>query len=802
MRPKGQTELVPTASPSPFASHPRVLLQFDHEAGGCPRFVADARRPGHALFTWISAAYSTGGQRYAECGSRDEFFKGALPFELVSRRLIRRGSASTLRVCSRTEHVRVTRELTLDRRRPWLHMRYTMASTGAPMRAVARQLEMPCLVYGPRMENPLDAQEVSFSFGRILPRGYERPPYLTFWLKGRASGVILWARNRESIRHLFPRDHALQGGHPSLYCGSNSLANAEWDETFFKKPHAWDFFLWPVTAREWKPAVRKLESMKFKGWEPRRLFIGQGFPRSPRGGLTLSASDLAAANPRAIARTPAARCWWLIRGPAGSAMLFAQDPIGTRPLRVKHRLKGRYRIRMLVNSGTGIQIRLPGAPYPLPFFRDLAENTGHLRTPRGHPYFHSLIERTPAREMDLGAWDLQPGTVELLPSPGMYDQTILVGLRFEPETETPPTPLTTGPRALDLYGICDTPDVAFFDSTPTDLPYRANAAEHPRAGFKLTYWRADGQCCDFHTKVGTVRYPVLRVHGLFTPVALPYGLALRKHDLLTAAVEEVHKHGGEIYGYMRINGYGGNVTPRFHAEHPELHDEAESGAASIRLCFHLPAVRKWKVEIAREIVRHGVDGLLIDLTRTPPMVEYHPAVVRAYEQKHGGPPPRNPDRGFVSYGVHPLETGEEWTRWWKFRAEGFTRFGRELRAMLKEEGRPRLPIHLQVRPMMALFDGLDLGAWIDEKLVDLLNVWPTPGFEVPEEIFAAARGRIPLRCTVSVIGQHDAAAEQKMETVVRDPRFQGLTIYESDAAVWSTRWRTVMARLLGGLESC
>jgi hypothetical protein len=748
----------------------------------------------------MSAAYSTqDGRHYAECGSRDEFFKGAIPFEPFSRRLTRRGSASTLSVCSRTEHVRVTRELTLDRRQPWLHVRYTMVSTGAPMRALARQLEMPCLVYGPQMENPLDAQETTFSFGRILPHGYERPPYLTFWLRGRASGVILWARNRESLRHLVPRDHVLQGVHPSLYCGSTNLANTEWDEGFFRKPHAWDFFLWPVTAKEWKPAVRKLESMKFKGWEPRRLFIGKNFPRAPRGGLILSAGDLAKANPGAVSSTSAARRWWHIRGGTGPSLLFAQDPIGTRPLRVKHRLEGRYRIRMLVNSGSGIQVLLPGAPYPLPFFRDLAENTMHLRTPRGHPYYHSLIERTPAREMDLGAWDLQPGTVELLPSPGMYDQTILVGLRFEPEPEDPPSPAKTGPRALDLYGICDTPDVASFDSTPTDLPYRANAAEHPRAGFKLTYWRADGQCCDFHTKVGTVRYPVLRTHAVFSPGTLPYGLALRKYDLLTGAVEEVHRHGGEIYGYMRINGYGGNVVPRFHTEHPELHDEMEIGAASIRLCFYLPAVRKWKVEIAREIVRHGVDGLLIDLMRSPPMVDYHPAVVRAYEQKYGAPPPRNPKRGYISYGIHPLETGEEWTRWWKFRAEGFTQFGRELRAMLKEEGKPDLPIHLQVRPMMALFDGLDLGAWIDEGLANLLNVWPTPSFEVPEEIFAATRGRIPLRCTVSVIGQHDADAKKKMEAVVRDPRFQGLTIYESDAAVWSTHWRTVMARLREGI---
>jgi hypothetical protein len=794
------SKLAPPLSSDPFSSHPRVLLQFDHEAGICPRLLADVRRPEQALFTRMTAAYATqDGRRYAECGSQEEPFLGALPFELVSRRLSSRGSASTLSVRSRTEHVRVTREFTLDRRQPWLHVRYTMVSTGTPMRSLARQLEMPCLVYGPGMENPLDAQDVTFSFGRILPNGYERPPYLTFWMKGRKSGVILWARNRAAIRHLFPRDRVLQGAHPTLFCGCASTSNAEWDETSFRRPHSWDFYLWPVTAQEWKPAVRRLESMKFKGWEPRRLFVGKSFPSAGREGLTLSAGDLAAANPGAVSRSAVAGRWWLLKDKDGRTLLFAQDPIRARPLRVKHHLAGRYRILALVNTGCGFRIRIPGAPYPIPFFQDLTENASHLRTPRGHPFYHSLVERTSRREMDLGVWDLEPGAVELLPAPGMYDQSILVALSFRPEPKATPAAPGAGRRALDLYGICDTPDIAHFDSTPTDLPYRANAAEHPRAGFNLTYWRADGQCCDFHTKVGTVRYPVLRTHAVFNPSTLPYGLALRKYDLLSAAVEEVHKHKGEIYGYMRINGFGGNVVPRFYVDHPELHDEMEIGLASSRLCFFLPAVRRWKVEIAREIVRHGVDGLLIDLMRSPPMVDYHPAVVRAYEQKYGTPPPRNPKRGHVSYGIHPLETGEEWTRWWKFRAEGFTQFGRELRSMLREEGKPDLSIHLQVRPKMALFDGLDLGAWIDEGLADLLNVWPTPQFEVPEEIFAATRGRIPLRCTVSVIAQHDADAERQMEAVIRDPRFQGLTIYESDAAVWSTRWRSVMSRLRAGV---
>jgi hypothetical protein len=454
---------------------------------------------------------------------------------------------------------------------------------------------------------------------------------------------------------------------------------------------------------------------------------------------------------------------------------------------VRHDLHGRYRVVVTVQGGSGVALSTRRGAYPMPLLHDAVS--------RSSPYYNSLLDEPEALDLDAGVWDLRGGALEVHPHPTMYSQSLVRAIRFEPVEEKQPA-ASTGAASVprtEIYGVSDTPDIAQSDGTPDDRPYRANVIEHARLGFKRLYWRADGQCCDFHTQVGTVRYPVRRTHSVFTPHTLPYGMALQRHDLLSAAVEEAHRHGMELFGYMRLNAFRGNVTPRFFIEHPELHDVMEIGTSSPRMCYFLSAFRQWKVEIAREVVRRGVDGLLLDLTRSPPMIDYHPKVVDAFTYTNGFRPPRNLDRGYVSYGIHPLEKGEEWLRWWKFRAQGFTSFGRELRAMLREEGKPDLPLHVQVRPQMALFDGLDLEAWIEEGLMDVLNVWPTPDFHVPEEIFETVKDQIPLRCTVSFL--HDPEAYlPRMEQVLGDRCYAGLTIYESNMAVWSPFLRAAMER--------
>ena len=81
-------------------------------------------------------------------------------------------------------------------------------------------------------------------------------------------------------------------------------------------------------------------------------------------------------------------------------------------------------------------------------------------------------------------------------------------------------------------------------------------------------------------------------------------------------------------------------TTRRTIEHPEWPEVREDGSPAPQLCFAVPEVRAHKVAILREAAAYGLDGLLFDTLRHPPMVGYHPAVVAAFRARHGEDPPR------------------------------------------------------------------------------------------------------------------------------------------------------------------
>lgn len=761
------------AKPNPVLENAQLRIEFDAERNYCPTRLVDARAPHDELLTLGRAHYKTTGDEFiAETGADHTF--GLESDEISPERVM---------VRAKSPHFRLTKEFALETGEPWLRVRYTLEATGEPVQSSGMRLHVPDWSYGTGIENPLDVDIVDFSFGRILPGGHEAPPFFTFWLQGRTNGFILWTQNKVAMRRMVPRDEALGGVHPSIDCGSAGLLDDPWDQTYFAQPCTWEFYLWPVRGAEWGAARERLAAMKFPSWDPAAIV----FPAAPAAGTApaafFSAADIARLNPEVVCTDGAPGKWWHITNEAGASVLYAQDPHAAPPLTIPHDLQGEFTVTIDALGSSGAMLRPHDTRYPVP----LIQSNMHDDT----PFYNALTTPRPATALDAGTWTLQGGAVDIGACTNMYAQSVIGSITFEAAP-----PRVKPARKPFICGVADAPDVAGQDGRPTDTPYRGNVAEHARMGFSRVYWRADGQCCDFHTKVGTVRYPVRRTHSVFNPATMPYGLALREYDLLTAAVETGHEHGIEVYGYMRINGFNGNVVPKFFLDHPELRDEREIGGPSPRMCFYLPEFRDWKVEIAREVVRHGVDGLLIDTTRTPQMVEYHPRVVQAYRDKFGKEPPRNWQRGYVSYGVHELETGPEWIEWWKFRADGFTQFGRDLRRMCAEEGKPNLPIHVTVRPLMALYDGFDFAAWADEKLIDLLQVWPhIDTYIVPQEIFDVARGRVPVRCLVTAFEGEERQA-RRMHEVMHDERYEGLTIYESNSAVWMPYLRGVMNSLM------
>jgi hypothetical protein len=218
--------------------------------------------------------------------------------------------------------------------------------------------------------------------------------------------------------------------------------------------------------------------------------------------------------------------------------------------------------------------------------------------------------------------------------------------------------------------------------------------------------------------------------------------------------------------------------------------EVEGGGPAPQLCFAFPEVRAHKIAILCEAAAYGLDGLLVDTLRHPPMVGYAPVLVDAFKAAYGEDPPRKPEAKPPWEGVDD-RTGEPWERWFRFRARYFTAFIRELRAALAEAGLGSTPIHLRVAPRRYLHDGADLEALLEAGLIDALvaNRYLTDPLDY-DLLFPVVRGRVPI-CAVC-----DPLRDDPIEMLLdlaQDARLAGVGIYESEWAVHMPGQRPVLA---------
>src|SRR5437868_2713118 len=116
----------------PQIDHPRVHVEFGG-SNRCCTSIADARRPEAPLFALMAVRYMTiDGKHFGEAWPGGKTPEGAELFEHVSSRTARQGSRTILREQTRSRHFVVTKQFTLDRRRPWVNVRYTLKATGEP----------------------------------------------------------------------------------------------------------------------------------------------------------------------------------------------------------------------------------------------------------------------------------------------------------------------------------------------------------------------------------------------------------------------------------------------------------------------------------------------------------------------------------------------------------------------------------------------------------------------------------------------------------------------------------------------
>jgi hypothetical protein len=134
--------------------------------------------------------------------------------------------------------------------------------------------------------------------------------------------------------------------------------------------------------------------------------------------------------------------------------------------------------------------------------------------------------------------------------------------------------------------------------------------------------------------------------------------------------------------------------------------------------------------------------------------------------------------------------GRSWRRWYAHRAQFLTQFGRDLRSGLRERGLGRVKVSIWVRPNHCLFDGIDLGAWLNEGLCDAVVTGPVIGadeksapelYEPSPAWVQKVRGHVPLHRCVFWEGSYATAMSQAKRRISQG--YDGLCLYESNQAV-------------------
>lgn len=273
-------------------------------------------------------------------------------------------------------------------------------------------------------------------------------------------------------------------------------------------------------------------------------------------------------------------------------------------------------------------------------------------------------------------------------------------------------PAALPPADKEVCAVLD-----FADAPDDYRPIENCAAEcvkmHAEAGFTTLFWKAYAVRCEYHTKIAERRRAEHQPHK-----RVNIGHVLDVHDSLAAAVEEAHNLDLKILGWMRINnemnkkpGTGTawikfSDLPAFHNAHPEMRQRKKDGELVGRLSFAFPEVRQYLCSIAREILGYGVDGLMIDVLRHPPMVQYDKPLVDAFIEQTGEDPMQMDGFGTEA--------------WLRFRATAFTSLLADLRQMMNDNGYKDLPIYVRAMPdpWRLLRDGCDLDAWCQQGIVD------------------------------------------------------------------------------------
>jgi len=341
---------------------------------------------------------------------------------------------------------------------------------------------------------------------------------------------------------------------------------------------------------------------------------------------------------------------------------------------------------------------------------------------------------------------------------------------------------------------------------------------HRDAGLEHVVWNLGRSVIEYHSDLPHAT--LFTGEGHPEPWGPQIGQMFAERCCLRAALDFARAHGMTITGRLAMNRHyspeaaGGCFTSRWAAAHPELYEVTKEGAPDpSRLCYACDEVRQERLDLLAEAARIGVAGLQLDFCRQPPIARYHPALVDSFRAR----------TGLEARELDPW-AGEGFTAWLHHRAAPVTRFMRDLHAALEpvreETGRP-IPVQVRVPDSglpVDLMAGLDLAAWADEALIQEISVSSLNWLADFQEHDFAPYARLAAEHGLAAYGGVNALAIQRVSGALPGPRelsplrlaeralrqyeqgARGMTLYQSDFAVWPEELREVLP-LLGDPEA-
>ena len=702
--------------------------------------------------------------------------------------------AGWVRSVIRMKHVTVTREFRLRPKHPLLEMTFTVH--GADPEVKLQRIAFPAIVFAPDINDVTEDDHILDFDGAETGDGMELPCWRVLFGRGHRDGLLLAARSKEQMSHVQTYRTGIEV-RPHVMCSYSS------DNAFVDTPLAADR---SYTARfelgPWRKGAHAALLRQAALDKPAR--VRPPFRRSRAGapelaGVVFPADGLVPASQTARGFHPTK--WLLTRaeGPGDPMVLLANAHCAPPPIVLRPGLKGLYRV-LVGTPNAAITLYAPGEPAGIQRYSVKSPFQTLLTSPSGSDRREGIatMAAPPAPELDFGPVDLDGRALRFETTRNPYWAARIDYIRLRKLTSAEEAEWrrkrATPPR-IDLCGLADTYDIGYIwsglrKSSPD--AFRNSIWNHKRAGYRRIYWRIHGERADFPTRLGTMRPIMGRAHNVFEPAAKAYSVALHTFDLLKAAVESAREFDIELYGWFRLASFQSDTKPQFFRAHPEYGEVMESGYRwGNKMCLALPEVRRYYVDILTEAAAYGLQGVCLGILRHPPIVHYHPVMVDAYRRKFGRLPPRDmharlPAGGDLGH-IHTLpEMTPEWVRWYRFRAEYITGFGRELRASLNRAGMRKVKVSLWMRPNHCLFDGIDLPVWLREGLCDEVvsdRYVSTEDAALITEPLPAWRRMVQRKARLVRGVGYDLAYAQKNALRFADEGYDGMSTYESNDAV-------------------